>query len=455
MKKVKIFLSFFCLLFLVHGLHAQKREPEDTVELMNQIRRDKFDIYLPQVMRQNKIDMWIHVTRLWATDPLSYEFGGDSTVFIFTDRGGDRIERVIFEGEVEDPSIYDIVRGESKFINQENFEIMEYVAENPDKILESELDLRFMGIREFVAERDPKRIGVNYSEKLSLAEGSEVRALTDGISHTDYVQLAKALGDKYAKRMVSAEYLILDYLSRRVKKEIELHSLMGIRATEYLHRNFDKIVPGVTNLGDLEQNVFVRDPDGNEHNNDDYVIQRGDLIGILYGAGDMRRIMDADVGGTAYVLREGETDLPPEVKKIWGESMKIREILQKNIKAGPTAGETLELLIRVLEEAGFVYIDRDQYDRNADPEKTQVHLDMHAMGKGVLAPRISPMGPRWHWDVKIPLYHTFTFEYMVHMPVPEWGRGKHLYICMHDGVMVTERGVEFPYPPAQGIHIIR
>jgi hypothetical protein len=312
-----------------------------------------------------------------------------------------------------------------------------------------------MGLRGFVAKRDPQRIAVNYSEKLSLAEGSEVRALTDGISHTDYVQLTKALGDKYAKRMVSAEYLILGYLSRRLKQEIELHSLMGIRATEYLHRNFDKIVPGETKLSDLEQNVFVRDPDGNEHNNDDYVIQRGDLIGILHGAGDMRRIMDADVGGTGYVLREGEPDLPREVEKIWGESMKVREILQKNIKAGPTAGETLELLIRMLEEAGFVYIDRDQYDRNADPEKTQVHLDLHAMGKGVIAPRISPMGPRWHWDVKIPLNHTFTFEYMVHMPVPEWGRGKHLYICMHDGVMVTERGVEFPYPPAQGIHIIR
>jgi len=44
---------------------------------------------------------------------------------------------------------------------------------------------------------------------------------------------------------------------------------------------------------------------------------------------------------------------------------------------------------------------------------------------------------------------------MVHMPVPEWGKGKHLYMCLHDGAMVTERGVEFPYPPNQGIRIIR
>ena len=453
MSKVKIFLTFFCMLFLVQGLQAQKREPGDTVELMNQIRRDKFDIYLPQVMRENKIDMWIHVVRPWATDPLAYEFGSNSAVFIFTDRGSDRIERAVFKfsREVVDPGAYDIKGEEAEDLDQQNY----YVPEDPDKAPETELDLRFKSLGKFVADRDPQRIAVNYSEKLSLAEGSEVRALTDGISHTDYLLLVKALGDEYAKRMVSAEYLILDYLSRRTKKEIEYHKRMGHKANEYLAKEFTKIVPGETTLEDLAQNVFVRDPDGNEHSNDDYVIQRGDLIGILYGAGDMRRIMDADVGGTGYVLREGETELPPEVKKIWADAMKVREILKKNIKAGPTAGETLKLLIPKLEEAGFVYIDRDEYDRNADPEKTQVHLDLHAMGKGFLAPRISPMGPKWHWDIKIPLYHTFTFEYMVHMPVPEWGKGKHLYMCLHDGAMVTERGVEFPYPPNQGIHIIR
>jgi len=456
MSKVKIFLlTLFSILFVAQALHAQRPEPGETVELMNEIRRDKFDIYLPQVMRENDVDMWIHVIRPWASDPLSYEFGSDSAVLIFTDRGGDRIERVVFEGRVRDRSVYDRVGGRSEFIDQQNFEIMDYVAKHPDEPLESELDLRFMGLGDFVAERDPKRIAVNYAEKLSLAEGSEVRALTDGISHTDYVQLAKALGDKYAKKMVSAEHLILDYLSIRTEKEIERHRKMGLKATEYLDAQFAKIVPGKTTLGDLAQNVFVRDPDGNEHNNDDYVIQRGDVVGILYGAGNMLTIMDADTGGTGYVLREGETSLPPEIQKLWKDILGVREILQKNIKVGPTAGETLQILIRKLEEAGYVYIDTDEYDRNADPTKTQVHLDLHAMGKGVLSPRISPMGPKWHWNRKIRVNHTFAFEYMVHTPVPEWGPGKHLYACLHDGAMVTERGVEFPYPPTQGIYVIR
>lgn len=451
MSKARIFLTFFCILFLIQGFSAQEQEEDASADLMNQIRRDKFNLFLPQVMQDNKIDMWIQVIRPWSSDPLSYEFGGEAGVFIFTDRSGDRVERAVFNGEVIDPGAYDIVRGEVFDLDYQNY----YIPKDPEKAPETELDYRFNYLREFVAKRNPKRIGLNYSETLSLAEGSEVRQLTDGISHTDYLQLVKALGRKYAKRIVSAEHLILDYLSIRTKKEIEVHHTVGLKATEYLDAQFAKIVPGKTSLGELEQNVFVRDPDGNEHNNDSYVIQRGDLVGILHGAGDMLKIMDADTGGTGYVLRKGETELPPEVQRFWKDILKIREILQKNIKAGPTAKETLNTLITKLEEAGYVYIDRDEYDKNADPIKTQVHLDLHAMGKGVLSPRISPMGPMWHWNREIEVNHTFAFEYMVHMPVPKLGKGKHLYACLHDGAIVTEHGVEFPYPPTKGIYVVR
>lgn len=483
MSKVRIFLIFFCLLFLVQGLYSQTKKseamvgisrayysmfdahnPYATKDMLDHIRRERFDLILPRVMREKKIDMWIHVIRPWtwsgnefrrlegsgqnyrsigSTDPLRYEFGSNAGVFIFTDRGGDRIERVVFEGEVEDAGAYDIVRGQSKFINQENYEIMDYVAENQGKALESELDYRFMGLGEFVAERNPQRIAVNYSERLSLAEGSETYtlALTDGISYADHLQLTKTLGDEYAKRMVSAEYLILDYLTRRVMSEIVLFGGSGI---ERKARKFDKIVPGVTTLRDVRGGWFcTRDAGHDERAMRDYPLQRGDMF-------------QSGWGPTPYYLpREGETDLPPVIKKIWEEVLKVRGILAENIEVGPTAGETLELLIRKLEEAEFVYIDRDTFDINLDPKKTQVHLDMHAMGKGVLAPRISPMGPKWHWDTKIPLFHTFAVEYMVHMPVPEWGKGKHIYICIHDSAVVTGRGMEYSSPPVNEIRIIK
>jgi len=412
-------------------------EKEKLQEWNNLIRREKFDIVLPKAMRQNNVDMWIHVKRIAIPDSFgAAELGSTSGVFVFTDRGGDRIERVVFEGEVADPSAYDIVRGRSKYINQENYEIMEYMAENPDLVLETELDLRFLGLRDFVAERDPQRIAVNYIESLSFPEGSETftMAMTDGLSYTDYRQLVKTLGETYAERMVSAEHLILDYLSRRVAAEVVLYGTSGNLRERT--RKFNKIVPGVSTLKKIGGGSVI-DKDGRRHRDDDYVIQRGDYIDGW--------------GRRAYVLRKGETGLPSHLRKFWKDVDKIRDIFRKNIKVGPTAGETLEILIQKLDEAGFVHHDRQIYDRFVGPEKTQVAIDSHAEGKGILAPRISHMGPKWHWNVKISLFHMFAIEYFVFMDVPEWEKannstGQRLYVMFHDGGVVTGRGMETAYP---------
>ena len=411
--KVKIFLISLAALILGQGFFVLGQELEADPYLMKLIRQEKFRVILPQVMRENKVDMWIYVKR--GDDPLSFELGSDSGIFIFTDRGEKRIERAVLGGR-GDRDLYDLFASEDD-------------------------------LPQFVAERDPKRIAVNYSKE---------RPKLNIISEEDFHKLVHALGEKYAQRVVPADRLIVDFLAGRTMCEIALFGELSIISAKAIEKEFDKIVPGVTKLSDLKGNVFVRDPDGNEHNNDDYVIQRGDLIGLLLDA----HMLDFSEhnGGIAYVLREGETHLPPEVQKIWEHALTLRNIFRRNIKAGLTGGEILKTLIQKIEEAGYVYIDKDLYDRNADPLKTQVHIDFHAMGRIISqedAPRISPLGPDWCRSFKIPLYHTFTLEYMIHMPVPEWGKGKHLYICVHDGEIVTERGVEFPYPPLQRIRAIR
>jgi len=435
MSKVKIFLTFFPILIFVQGLNAQFQKQEAMVDLINLIRKEKLDLVLPEAMRDNKIDMWIHVIQAGSNDILREDLGTGSGIFVFTDRGGDRIERTVFRGR-----------------RRGNWD-------TPTDIFDSESDLG-----QYVAERNPRRIAVNFSEELSRF---------NTISHTDYIKLVKALGNKYAKRIISADHLIIDYCSRKVMSEIVLYAQLCMISAEIIERAFDTIEPGVTTLKDVALwlrdnkialdygcdatrslgNVFLRDPDGNESLRDDYVIQGGDLIGIVHGV----RIMNyaTHISGIAYVLREGETTQPPEIQKIWEHALRTREIFRKNIKMGPTAGETLEILKRKLEEAGYVKLNEQNYDRKADPEKTQVHIDMHALGRGILAPRISPLGPDRARNIKIPLYHTFCFEYMIFMPVPEWGKGKHLYICLHDGVIVSERGIEFPYPPLKRIRLIR
>ena len=217
MSKMKTVLAFVFILMLVGASHAQPQDaanpdtimPDDSPEMENRVRREKFDKVLPRVMRDNNIDMWIHIMRPWTPDPLRFDMGADEGVFIFTDRGSGRIERIAY-GQVKDPEAYDEV-----------FERGMRRERRGDKV---ELDIRFVGLREMVAERDPQRIGVNYMYDLALASSANNTTMTDGISHKDYNLLIEALGEKYASRVRSAEYAIIDFEAGRVAEEIELYA---------------------------------------------------------------------------------------------------------------------------------------------------------------------------------------------------------------------------------------
>ena len=81
-------------------------------ERLNLIRKEKFDLILPGAMRDNGVDMWIHVIREGNPDPLAVDLGGDIGYFIFTDREQERVERAVLggdEGILEQLEVYDIV----------------------------------------------------------------------------------------------------------------------------------------------------------------------------------------------------------------------------------------------------------------------------------------------------------------------------------------------------------
>lgn len=326
----------------------------------------------------------------------------------------------------------------------------------------TELDFRFKGVGEFVAERDPKRIGVNYLEKLGSPVLYEIpRLRSDGLSHTDYKLLVKAMGDKYAQRIVSAEYVITDFLSQPVSSEIVLYKKIREQIAESLNKQFESIVPGKTRFGDLEGSRSVVDKDGIRRGRN-YVLQRGDLI-CLAGGNQSGGHVDPeweygnfyDISFEyGYILREGETELPPKIKRAWEDVMKVRKILDDNIRAGRTAGQTFEILKQKIEEAGYIYVNRQIFNPDLDPEITQVPLDLHASA-GIYAPRIGPLGPDWQRDMILPQNHHFYQEYWVYVPMPEWGKGKYLSIQLHDGAIATEQGVEYFYPPPQEIRLIR
>ncbi len=157
----------------------------------------------------------------------------------------------------------------------------------------------------------------------------------------------------------------------------------------------------------------------------------------------------------AYVLRVGETELHPKINKVWTDAVRVRKVFEDNVKICRTGAETFEILKQKVEEAGFIYVNRQRFEKDLDSDKTKVPFDLHAMEKGPNAPRIALLGPEWQRKLTLPLYHHFVMEYWVYVPMPEWGEERYLSFQFHDGAYLSERGVECVSPSPTTIRIIR
>ncbi|MEQ8207188.1 MAG: M24 family metallopeptidase [Woeseia sp.] len=414
-------------------------EAETRWELMNQIRQEKFDLVLPEVMRENQVDMWITVNREGYEDPLTEDFGkgytGSWGYYIFTDRGGDRIERAVLGVEtylVEENGAYDIFGSAND-------------------------------LAKFVADRDPKRIALNYSEHIGAA---------DGLTHTAFLKLSDTLGSKYSKRFVSSQKLASDFRSRRVATEIAAFAWAGEKSREIAERAFSNevITPGKTTLADVawwmhEQqfknnlgtsfgmpSVYITGPDGFVALSNDHVIQRGDFLAIDWGVGYLN--FYTDMKRHAYVLKEGETHLPESMQKAFDNGRAVRDLLKNNIKAGRTAGETLELLNKRMTEAGFTVMAKANTPTD-DPDDIDVIIGCHSVGNlgHGIGPSIAWFNPeRLTYEIKET--NLFSIELFAYTAIPEWG-GKKLRIPLEDNAIVTARGVEWLYPVNQKVLLIR
>lgn len=432
-------LAMLCSLPVVAEGEAQARW-----ELMNQIRKDKFDLVLPEVMQENGVEMWITVNREGYNDPLTEDFGkgyvGGWGYYIFTyreeDYGKGRVERVAL--------------GIGTHLIEENGAY--------DYTTEGEFDLAA-----FVAERDPKSIALNYAEHIGGA---------DGLTLTAYRHLQKTLGEKYSARFTSAEKLASDFRSRRVASEIAAFARAGEMSRKIAETAFSNevITPGVTTLADVawwmrEQqfannlgtsfgmpSVYITGPDGFVALSDDHVIQRGDFLAIDWGIGYLN--FYTDMKRQAYVLKEGETEVPASIQKAFDNGRKVRDILKANIKAGLTAGETFDLVNGKINEAGFRVMEKFNQPTD-DPNVVDVIIGCHSVGNlgHGIGPSIAWFNPE-RMKYMIHPSNLFSIELFAYTAIPEWGNKK-LRVPLEDDAVVTERGVEWVYPVTNRVLVIR
>lgn len=437
MKNItKTTLLLLSLSFLFSNIHAQ--EAHRRWRKMNTIRADKFNLILPEVMRENKVEMWIVTNREGNYDPLYQDMGGGYTstngYYVFTDPGSGRIERAAL--------------GMSGYLLEEG-KVYDYVGSASE-------------LADYVKKRDPKSIGLNYSKNFGGA---------DGLSYSEYLELSEMLGEKYKARFVSAEKLTSDFRSRRVASEIAVYGEAGELSYMIAEKAFSNevITPGVTTLEDvawwmMEQqfknnlgssfgmpSVYITGPDGIEATSSDRIIQRGDVLMLDWGVGLMN--FYTDMKRVAYVLKEGETEVPASIRNAYEQGLKVRDVITQNIKPGITAKQNETNVYAALEKAGFAQMV--EFNKPSEEDITDVIIGCHSVGNWGhgIGPSIAFFNPvRVNYMVQPS--NLLSIELFAYTKIPEWG-GKKLRIPLEDDAVVTTRGIEWLYPVNRKVLVVK
>lgn len=422
---------------LLVGPAGEAQEARRRHDLLRQIRLDKFDQVLPAAMRAHGIDMWIVAMRENNWDPLYDDLGRGYAnpvgYYVFTDRGGPRIERALLgiTGRLAEQSgAYDIV--------------------NPK-----------VEIGAFVAERDPKRIGINVSDHLGPA---------DGLTHSLHRQLTAALGERYAARLVSAERLVADFRARRVAGEIVAFGEVAGLSIQLMERALSNevITPGRTTLEDVawwlqdrllergatsefdQPSVYITGPEGIEATSNRRIVQPGDVVMIDWGI----RVMNfgTDVKRVAYVLKPGETAPPASIQRAFDNGVRARDVVLREMRTGRTGTETLAAAHAALRAAGFSPIGFNQPTPGDVVDVAVVNHSVGNTGHGIGPSVAFFQQSQMAW----PIHPTtmMTMELFVYSPIAEWG-GRKLRWPLEDDFMFTDQGAQWLHPPATRVLVIR
>ena len=297
---------------------------------------------LPELMRREKIDMWLVICEEYNEDPVYLSLVPFSilsarrlSVLVFYDRGGDKgIER---------------------------FAVSRYgIGELYPTVWKANEEDQWQALAKAVKERNPKRIGI---------DEADVFAFGDGLSASKKKLLVQALGPEYAKRLVGAERLAVGWLERRLPEEIEVYHHIAAIAHAIIAEAFSPavITPGTTTTADVEwwmwekiralgqttwfePGVTIQRPKGSPYK-DSSVIHRGDLLHCDFGINYIK--LDTDTQQHAYVLKVGESDAPRGLKDALAQGNRLQDILLGEMKEGLTGNQVLAAALKRAKDEGL------------------------------------------------------------------------------------------------------
>ena len=322
----------------------------DRIAPINQMLEERLQTLLPQLMREQQIDMWLVLNREYAEDPVYFSLvpapahaARRTTMLVFHDRGEELgVERLTV-------SRYPLG------------DLYEAVWEGGD------LEEQWERLGDVIRERNPRRIGINVSRDWPVADGLTA-ALRD--------RLEAALEDDLASRLVSAENLVIRWSETRSETELEIWPHVVSLARQVIAEAFSSgvITPGATSTDDVAWYIRQRFADldlpiwfmpyvnlqragedcsaENPFCGRSGVIRRGDVLHTDVGICYLRLCTDTQEMG--YVLELGETSAPADLERALAAGNRWQDLLTAEFVTGRTGNEILASTIAAAQAEGIL-----------------------------------------------------------------------------------------------------
>ena len=374
---------------------------------------------LPDLMRQEGINMWLVICRENNEDPVYFSlvpftllYASRTSMLVFFDRGAEGIERMTVSRRP--------IGGLYKSVW------------DPDKIDQ------WVRLAQIIKERNPGTIGIDVMEEDGYGDG-----LTASLKQ----KLVASLEPDYAARLKSAGRLAVRWLERRSPEELEVYPQVVAIAHAIIAEAFSNrvITPGVTTTDDVawwlrersrqlgftnwfQASVNLQRPKDSPYKDSD-VIHRGDMLHCDFGITYLR--LNTDTQQLAYVLKDGESDSPKGLKDGLAQGNRLQDILMGEMKTGRTGNQILAASLK-----------------RATDEGLKPSIYTHPLGVHGHA-----AGPNFGmWDKQqgvavigdYPLLEdtVYSIELNVRANVPEWGN-QEVQFALEQDASFTRKGAAF------------
>ena len=303
-------------------------------------------------------------------------------------------------------------------------------------------------LRETITRLNPQQIAVNTSK-------NNVHA--DGLTHAMYEILCDYLKDTpYADRLVSAESVINAMRGRKTPEELERVRRAVEITDEIYKKTFAFIRVGMTEIEIGEYmhqlareygvglawaaencpavNSGPNSPVG--HNGPTEIkIERGHIVHFDFGV--KYKDYCSDIQRLVYILRERETEPPPEVQRGFITIRTAIEQSREAMKPGVT-GNSIDVIAReILVDAGY-----PEYQHALGHQLGRVAHDGGAL--------LGPLWEKYGDDPKRELEVGQIFTIEPGIAVPKYG-----YVALEEDVVMTESGAEYIGNPQREIVLIK